>query len=110
MTRTGHKFNAVATEVDGIRFASKAEAYRYGQLKLLLRAGEIEGLELQPKFPLVVNGIKVGTYIADFRYRVVKGKSQSSTVVEDVKGVLTPVYQLKKKLVRALFDVDITET
>ena len=79
-------------------------------MKLLVRAGEIEALELQPKFPLMVNGVKVATYLADFRYRVVKGKSHSLTVVEDTKGVRTPVYQLKKKLVRALYDIDITET
>ncbi len=105
-----HKFNAVKTTVNGIAFDSKAEAFCYGQLRLLEKAGEIEGLELQPKFPLIVNGVKVATYIADFRYRVVKGISQSLTVVRDVKGVRTPVYQLKKKLVRALYGIDITDT
>lgn len=106
---TRHKFNAKRTEIDGISFPSKAEAHRYSELRLLEKAGEIEGLELQPKFPLLVNGVKVATYIGDFRYRVVKGLSGSLTVVEDVKGVRTPVYQLKKKLVRAQYDIDITE-
>ena len=109
MRRNGHKFNAVRTEVDGITFASKAEAQYYAQLRMLEKAGEIEALELQPKFPLIVNGVKVATYIADFRYRVVKGKSNSLTVVADKKGVLTPIYKLKKKLVKALYDIDITE-
>lgn len=111
LTKAGkpHKFNAVRTEVDGISFDSKAEAHYYAQLRMLEKAGEIEGLELQPKFPIVVNGVKVCTYIADFRYRVVKGKSASLTVVADKKGVRTPVYNLKKKLVKAIYDIDITE-
>lgn len=107
---TRHKFNAKRTVVDGITFDSKAEANRYGQLRMLQKAGEIEALELQPKFPLIVNGVKVGTYIADFRYRRVKGVSHSLTVIEDTKGVRTPVYNLKKKIVRAQYDIEITET
>jgi hypothetical protein len=62
------KYAAIPTIVDGIRFASKKEARRYTELKLLERAGEITCLELQPKFPCVVNGKKVCTYIADFAY------------------------------------------
>jgi len=110
MKRNGHKFNAVRTVIDGHSFPSKAEANRYAQLRLLEKAGEIEGLELQPKYPLIVNGVKVATYIADFRYRWVRGVSQSLTVTEDTKGVHTPVYELKKKLVRALYGIEITET
>lgn len=108
-----HKFNAKATVVDGIRFSSMAEAKRYGELKLLEKAGEIEGLELQPKFPLIVNGVKVASYIADFRY-VVRGKGIVSrlgrVVVEDTKGMITPVYRIKKKMVEALYGIAILET
>ena len=102
-----HKFNAKPTEVDGIRFASKLEADRYQQLKMLERAGEIEGLELQPKFPFTHNGVKIGSYIADFRYW---DRLEGVHVVEDCKGVLTPVYRLKKKLMAAFYpDVTIEE-
>lgn len=52
--RNAHKFNAVKTVIDGHTFASKAEAARYAELKLLRRAGEIFELELQPKYPIVV--------------------------------------------------------
>jgi hypothetical protein len=100
------KYRAVATTVDGIRFASKKEAARYGELKLLERAGHIDRLELQPAYQLVVDGIKVGVYKADFRYR---DKRSGYFVVEDVKGVRTPVYKLKKKLVEALYAVRIRE-
>lgn len=101
-----HKYRAVATEVDGIRFDSKKEAFRYGQLKLLEQAGLIAHLEVHPRYPLTVNGLKVGTYVADFRYAKT---DTGELIVEDVKGVRTPVYRLKKKLVRAIFGFEIRE-
>tara|TARA_R110000787_G_scaffold217305_1_gene326148 strand:- start:226 stop:546 length:321 start_codon:yes stop_codon:yes gene_type:complete len=99
-----HKYNAVKTTLDGITFASKAEAKRYAELKLLAEAGLIANLSLQPRFNCVVNEHKICTYVADFLY-LESGKQ----VVEDVKGVKTPVYKLKKKLVEAIHNIKITE-
>lgn len=93
-----HKYNAVPTTVDGIRFASKSEATRYAELKLLERAGKIRNLALQPKFPLVVNGIEVAQYWADFKYF-----EGNETVVEDRKGFETDVFKLKRKLFEAIY-------
>lgn len=101
-----NKYNAQAVEVDGIRFASKAEAKRYGQLKLLEMAGYIRDIVLQPKFPIEIKGKKVGSYAADFSYF---DRITGKRTYEDVKGVKTPVYKLKKKLVEALYDITITE-
>jgi hypothetical protein len=94
------KYRAQPEIVDGIRFASKKEARRYGELKLLLRAGEIHGLELQPRFPLIVNGKKVCVYVADFAYL----DNDGNRVVEDVKSkaTVTPLYRVKLKLLMAL--------
>lgn len=91
------KYGNVKTELDGILFDSKKEAERYVQLILLLRGGVIRDLELQPNFKLEVAGKKVCTYRADFRY-----SENGSQVVEDVKGMKTPVYKLKVKLLKAL--------
>ncbi len=101
------KYRAVPTAIDGIRFDSKAEAKRYGELKLMERNGDIMGLRIHPKYPIEVNGKKICTYIADFQYINLATKTP---VVEDVKGVKTPVYRLKKKLVAAVYDIEITET
>lgn len=90
------KYGAKPTIVSGIRFASKREAARYGELKNLERAGIITHLELQPRFPLIVNGAVVCTYVGDFRY-LEGGKS----VTEDVKGFKTSEYKLKRKLLLA---------
>jgi hypothetical protein len=95
------KYRAQPTTVNGIRYASKKEAKRCGELHLLQRLGEIRNLELQPKFPLKVNGELVCTYIADASYRDAK---TGNWIVEDVKSppTRTPVYRLKIKLLRAL--------
>jgi hypothetical protein len=94
--------------VDGVTrtFDSKAEAARFDQLAFGEINGVISELELQPRFPLVVNGEKVATYIADFRYM-----DNGRLVVEDVKSPAskTPAYNLKKKLMRALYGIEISE-
>ena len=101
-----NKYRAVKTVVDGIRFDSKAEAQRYRDLSLLCFAGNIASLEWQVSFPLVVGDVTICSYVADFRYTSVPS---GEIVVEDVKGVCTPVYRLKKKLVRALYGFEIQE-
>ena len=96
-----HKYNAKKTVVDGIKFDSKKEAKRYKELKALELVGKIDRLELQPRF-LLQDGfryegkaIRKIEYVADFLYRDL---STYELVVEDVKGVKTDVYKLKKKL------------
>ena len=107
-----HKYNAVRTVVDNITFASKAEAKRYGELKMLEKAGEIRGLELQPRFALMVpergSGFdtRVGDYVADFRYR--EGP-KGLLKIEDVKGMKTALYRWKKKHTEAQYGIKITE-
>lgn len=99
------KYGNIAVEIDGIRFASKREGNRYAELKLLAKAGEIRGLTLQPKFECWINGFKVLTYFADFEYWDNNGKR----FVEDAKGIRTPVYKLKKKIIEAQHLIEITE-
>ena len=116
MRRGYSKFRAKPTVVHGFRFASKAEARRYQELLLLGQAGEIRNLELQPRFPITSGGAKVASYVADFRYQerhvwFLEGAAVSSwrDVVEDVKGMKTPVYRLKKKLVEVQYGIQIRE-
>jgi hypothetical protein len=95
-----HKYKAVRTECGHCSkpHPSKAEAKRCGELHLLQKAGQIRLLEREPSFPVVIDGTKVFTYKADFSYF-----TESERVVEDVKGMLTPVYKLKKKIVEAYY-------
>jgi hypothetical protein len=102
------KYRNRKTEYMGIHFASQKEKNRYQELLLLERAGLIKNIELQPRYDLVVNGHKLGFYRGDFRYEDV---ATDSVILEDVKSpaTKTAVYQLKKKLVKALYGVDIVE-
>ena len=99
-----NKYHNRKTVVDGIVFDSKAEASRYGTLKLFSRAGLITDLQLQVPFLIVVNGQKICKYIADFVYT-----EEGRQVVEDVKGVRTREYIIKRKLMAAVFGIKITE-
>lgn len=97
-----NKYNAVRTTLDNVTFDSKAEATRYWELKMLLKAGLILELSRQPKFTLqeafkdrngeIHRPIK---YVADFKYYDVKFKC---VVIEDTKGMKTELYKVKKKL------------
>ena len=93
------KYHSKKVTYDGITFDSKKEAARYKQLKLLENIGYISELKLQPVYVLQEGFKKNGktyrkiTYRADFEY-IRDGK----TFVEDVKGMKTEVYKLKKKL------------
>lgn len=104
---TRHKYGAIATTVDDIRFDSKAEARRYQELKLMERGRLIRNLELQPSFDIIINGVKVCRYVADYRFI---NCGTGEMVVEDCKGFKTPEYRLKKKLMKAVHGIDITET
>ena len=99
------KFGAKPVPIDGHRFPSKAEGARYQTLKLLERAGKITGLTLQPRFPMIVSGITIGHYVADFEY--LEGDVR---IVEDVKGMKTPLYRWKKKHFEAQYGLKIRET
>jgi len=88
-------------------FDSKAEHKRFLDLLLLERAGEISRLERQPRLDLTVNGHKLGFYKADFSYFDTKAQCR---VYEDKKGVKTPLYKFKAKLIKALYGITILET
>lgn len=93
------KYKNKKTQIDMYVFDSAKEAKRYKELKLLEIAGEINNLELQPRFLLQESFRKNGKvyrkieYVADFKY-IENGK----TIVEDVKGLQTDVFKIKHKL------------
>lgn len=93
-----NKYRAVKVKLDGITFHSKREAARYADLLRLVKAGVIKNLILQPKFPIEINGNKICNVIGDFEY--LEGRKW---VVEDVKGMDTPMSRLKRKLVQAMY-------
>jgi hypothetical protein len=103
------KYHNKKVTVDGITFDSVKEAERWKTLRLMERAGEIVGLNRQVKIELVPksNLFRAVYYVADFVYF---DKRTGKTVYEDVKGVRTDVYKLKKKLLYWRHQIEITET
>lgn len=102
-----NKYHAKKEVVDGITFASRHEASRYRQLKLMEKAKAIQDLHLQVIFPLIKKseyGREI-KYIADFVYY-----EDGHMVVEDSKGMRTPVYKLKKRLMAEIYGIVIKET
>jgi len=99
MASRSRKYNNKKATVDGISFHSKREALRYMALKLMELKGEIHDLTLQPSFLLQPGFYYMGKkerdikYIADFSYM-----QDGKLVIEDVKGMRTEVYKLKRKL------------
>lgn len=114
----GNKYHAIAVHVDGVRFASKKEAARYLELRLLEKTGLIADLELQPVFPLHVMEIwrsgaplvifTAGKYTADFRYCDL---STGEIVVEDVKSeaTRTTAYRLRKTIAEHVHGMFVRE-
>jgi uncharacterized protein DUF1064 len=103
--KPARKYRNVPSVVDGIRFASKREAHRYCELKMLEKAGEIGALKLQPRYPLTVNGLHVCTYVGDFEYFA--NWEWPRVVTEDSKGVRTKDFIIKAKLFHALYGREI---
>lgn len=107
-----NKYRNKLTKVDGITFHSQREARRWGELKLMERAGKVKYLERQVKYSLDVNGYHICSYISDFNYSVktvVENGWVMKVVVEDVKGILTPTYKIKRALMLACHGIKIWE-
>lgn len=106
------KYGSKKITVDGITYDSKKEYARHCELKLLERAGVISGLKRQVKYQLLPSQ-KDATgkvierpvvYVADFEYI-----ENDRKVTEDVKGVRTKEYIIKRKLMLYMHGVRIRE-
>ncbi len=116
------KYRNIKTVVDGHVFDSKREAARWGDLKLLERAGQICNLKRQVPIVLAAPVKFEGEartkpalrLIVDFAYdeitRTANGMSFSNRVLEDVKGIQTTAFKIKRHLLKALHGMDLRLT
>ena len=118
------KYKNTKIEYDGILFDSKKECRRWKELRTAEEAGAIGDLRRQVRFELIpaqrepdTRGPKGGLikgrlierkveYVADFVYVDLR---TGQTVVEDTKGLRTPDYILKRKMMLYLKNIRITE-
>ena len=100
---------------NGKIFDSKAEYKRYKELLMLEKCGVIKNLQRQIEYELIpkqklirpVKGHKSerkAVYIADFVY-----EKNGEVIVEDVKGIRTSDYILKRKLMLFVHKIQISE-
>ena len=112
------KYGNKITEYEGRKYHSRKEADYARELDLLKRAKNDAQrvLEWHPqvRYDLAVNNVPVTTYVLDFRVHYADGRVEYI----DVKGqknkkgdgfVTTAEYTIKKKLMKALYDIEIIE-
>ena len=122
MAQRRNKYGNKKVVVNGIKFDSQKEARRYTYLRMLQNAGKITDLQMQKEYVLIPSqrepdsigkrGGKIRgkvierkvSYIADFAYM-----QDGEDVVEDTKGVLTPDYVIKRKLMLYIHGIRISE-
>ncbi len=94
------KYRSQRCEWKGEKFDSRKELERHLVLLDMQAKGEISELKRQPKYRLIVEGVKICDYIPDWDYIETKN---TQVVAEDAKGFQTPEFKLKWKLAKALF-------
>jgi len=106
MSERRSKYNAHPVDADGFHFDSLAEYHHYQMLKLMEQAGEIWNLKVHPRY-LILDGFDHDAqherpifYEADFSYF---DKHDKCTIVQDVKGMRTALYRLKRKMFLAKY-------
>lgn len=102
--KRGNKYGAKRTLLDGIGFDSKAEASFYADLKIREKAGEVADIERQREYDLMVNGVLVARYRADFVFFDRRARARR---VIDVKGVATRDFTMKRKLMKACHGIEV---
>lgn len=109
------KYHNRKMKIENIMFDSQKEAQRYCELKLLEKKGEISQLQRQVPFELIPaevgankRKLRAIVYFADFVY-LTKKNGVPQKHIEDVKGVKTAVYRLKKRLMWHLYRINIEE-
>lgn len=110
MFKRGNKFGAKKVSLDGLTFDSIKESKVYSELKLREKAGEIQKLEVHPRWKLTVDGYHICDYVGDFSFfEVENGRAERFRVV-DVKSPVTarlPEFRLKKKLMAAIYKIEV---
>lgn len=109
------KYNNKKVVIDGITFDSKKEGNHYNTLKTLEKSGKISNLQTHVKYPFIYNNVRIGTLIVDFTY--VDEENNREFCVVDVKGwdkkkqkfITTAMYNIKKKMMKAFYNIEVIE-
>jgi hypothetical protein len=107
-----NKFNAKKTEYNGSTYDSKKEAEYAAKLDLLKKTSgsdKVSKIEKQVKYDIIVNDKKIGFYKLDFKVTYADGCVEHIDVKGLRRGCAYQIFRLKKKLVEALYGIEIKE-
>ncbi len=115
-----NKFGAKKTIIGDLKFDSKKEADYYCKLVLLKNAKEeserVIDIELQPRFDYMItysangkNKSKPAFYKADFRVKYADGNEKIIDVKGCKKSTAYNTFKRKKKIIEALYNIQIIE-
>jgi hypothetical protein len=112
--KKGSKYRNTKVIIDDITFHSTKEGMYYTRLKLLKKSGEVKDFKMQVKYPVEINGVHITNYLLDFEVEYPDGRIEYI----DVKGydkktekfITTDVFKLKKKMVEAIYNIEIKLT
>jgi hypothetical protein len=96
--------------VDGHEVPLQARGEPLPRLRLLERNGEVRNIRRQVEYRLEVGGMLICKYRADFVYDELRKGEWTIDIVEDVKGYRTPEYRLKRKMMKVILGIEISET
>ena len=95
----GNKYRAKSCIYDDIQYHSKFEAGYAQGLDYRKKAGDIKDWDRQFKVSIDINGHHICNYYVDFRIF----HSDGSIELVECKGMVTPVWDLKRKLLEAVY-------
>ena len=108
---TKNKYNAKRTKYRDVTYDSKKEAAYARKLDLLRMASgndKVMRVDRQVPFQITVNDQKIAKYILDFKVTY-KDRVEYIDVKGMKSGAAYQMFKLKKKLVEALYNIEIKE-
>jgi len=107
------KFGNSITIYNGEKFHSKKEAGYAQYLDMMIKAKRVTKYEKQIPFDIVINNVKICKYVLDYAVHYPSGVVEYVDVKpfdkRKKKFILNPVYQLKKKMMKAVHGINLKE-
>lgn len=97
--KSGNKYHAKSSIYNGRYYHSQLEAAYAAELDIRLKAKDIRAWEPQVRITFEENGVKICTYIVDFKVTLNDG----SIEWVETKGFWTDVARIKARLFEALY-------
>lgn len=104
-----NKYSAKKTVYNGIEYDSKKEAGYAQTLDGLKTEGKVKDWKRQVKFPVTVNGHDCGFYKLDFLIQYTDGHKEYVDIKGCKKGCAYSMFRLKKKIIEAIYCIEIKE-